>query len=364
MRIPGAYSKDKIPYFLRHFAPHANIHRLHEVNVDELWARGKRLILLDVDNTLLPWRSMDLPQETLDWVKHAEEKGFALCVISNTRHPERLKALCESLGIDFVLARMKPSRQMFVKAMSRHKAGPTETVMIGDQLLTDVLGANRAGIDAIWVTPMSNVEFAGTRINRVIEAVIGRFLFRYFQPSVPYGVPADKPGLFKHQVVTEFLKFAVIGVTSTIIDIGIHFYLMYIAPYGETSLREHVGQSVLGIFNPGSPMTEKAITDAAYAPLKILPVLLAIFNGYFWNSRWTFRVAERKIQFNLVAKFYVVALTAMLVNLGVSTTVMHMVHIGEKRDFAIASFCGLVVAALVNFIGQRQWTFHGVQKRS
>jgi uncharacterized protein len=363
MRIPGAYTRDKIPHFLRQFAPIANLHRLYEVDLDDLWKKGKRLILMDVDNTLLPWKSVDIPPESRAWVEKAQAIGFSMCIVSNTRHPERLKKLCESLKVDYVLARMKPSRQMFTMAMARHKSTPQATVMIGDQLMTDILGANRAGIDAIWVTPMSDLEFAGTKLNRMVEFLIGKFLFRYFQPSVAYGVKAEKAGLFKHQVVGEFAKFAVIGGLSTMIDIGIHYLLMFQVRVGDRLLSEIVGARVLDIFNPAAPHTPDTFSDAAYAPLKIVPVLLAIFNGYFWNSRWTFRLAEKRIQGRLVAKFYIVALFAMVVNLVVSTTVKHMAHVPPEQGFAMASAAGLVVAAFVNFFGQREWTFRDEKRR-
>ncbi|MFX8828789.1 HAD-IA family hydrolase, partial [Acinetobacter baumannii] len=92
-----------------------------------------------------------MPPETLTWISRAKSMDFSLCVLSNTRKPDRLVKLCGQMGLEFIRDRFKPSPRMFLLALERHKLSAEQAVMIGDQLMTDVLGANRAGIDAIWV---------------------------------------------------------------------------------------------------------------------------------------------------------------------------------------------------------------------
>src|SRR5438132_1684957 len=142
---------------------------LHAIDLPELWKTGKRLLLLDVDNTLVKWREESFSQPVLDWITHAKELGFDICLISNTNHLDRLERLKTALGVESVRGRFKPSRAMFRLAMIKYKRKPEETVMVGDQLMTDILGANRAGIEAIWVRKMEGQEFSGTKINRRME---------------------------------------------------------------------------------------------------------------------------------------------------------------------------------------------------
>ena len=131
---------------------------------------GKRLILLDVDNTLVQWKTEEFSPEVVAWVERAKAMGFGLCIISNTHRLDRLERLRTSLGVETVRGRFKPSRAMFRLALIKFGRRADEAVMVGDQMMTDVLGANRAGIDAIWVRKMEGKEFGGTRINRLIEA--------------------------------------------------------------------------------------------------------------------------------------------------------------------------------------------------
>lgn len=254
---------------------------------------------------------------------------------------------------------------MYRKALALHKATEQEAVMIGDQLLTDIFGANRCGIDALWVHPMTRTEFVGTKVfNRTVEHFLGKFMYRYFQPTTIYGVQPQGTGLFKHQIVNEFVKFAIIGATSTCIDFGLNYLLLFKASIGGVPLYEIVGKQVLAILSPDSPLTADALQNAAFAPLKVLPVLIAIFNGYYWNSKWTFKVAAKGLQKKLIIKFYIVALCAMLVNIAVSTLVTNLLHDPSTKSWGIASVSGMLVAAIANFAGQRAWTFKGERKRN
>jgi len=361
---PGQYAREAMPQGLRRFAPLSAHASLLDLDLEMYRSHGKRVLLLDMDNTVVPWRTHEVPDEVREFLRRAQDLGYKICAVSNTSRMDRLREICGDLGIEHVRARNKPSRRMFVQALRLFQAEPHEALMVGDQLMTDVLGANRAGIDAIWVAPMSKKEFIGTKVNRMVESVVGKFLYRYFQPSVAFGVAPKREGLFKHQVVKEFLKFGIVGATSTALDWGLHYLLMYKATWSGQLLSEVVGAWMLGMVNPGAVATEKALSDAAYAPLKILPVLIAIFNGYYWNSKWTFRVAERTLQAKLISRFYIVALAAMVVNLVVSTSVKIAVHGSAQKAFWVASFVGMIVAAFVNFIGQRQWTFRDTKRLS
>lgn len=355
----GEFERARVPLALQRFCPHEALTGLAAVDLEALWRRGKRVLLLDVDNTLVPWRDHHVGDAERGWVDQAKTLGFRLCAVSNTHRPERLKALCEDLGIDYVRAKPKPSRMMFQMALRKYGVEPREAVMVGDQLLTDILGANRSGIDAIWVKPLAKKEFVGTKVfNRTVEMVLGRLLYRYFQPQVVYGDAQQSEGLFKHQIVKEFVKFAIVGGTSTLIDLGLHYWLMFRVRVGDTLLSDQVGAWALGVMGRMSEgATREMLVDAAYAPLKIGPVLIAIFNGYFWNSRWTFRHSSRAKRKGLIVKFYVVALVAMLVNLVVSTATAHALHLTAEKSWGIASVAGMIVAAFVNFTGQRMWTF-------
>lgn len=122
---------------------------------------------------------MKFPDETLGWIQRCKHAGLKLCIVSNTRNKPRLKHLSDKLGIAHASGRMKPSREAFHDAIRITGVPATETVMVGDQLFTDVWGANRLGIPTIWVQPMAKREFFGTKFSRLAERAIVRLLRRH-----------------------------------------------------------------------------------------------------------------------------------------------------------------------------------------
>lgn len=179
----GRFDRTKIPGFFRTFAPVHTIEVLHDLDLAELWRIGKRLLLLDVDNTLVAWKTESFSDPVLAWVAEAKAMGFDLCIISNTRRVIRLARLAQMLQVETVKGKFKPSSEMYHLALAKFNRKPEEALMVGDQLMTDILGANRAGIESVWVRKMNGPEFVGTKVNRFIEARIAKRLFRHIEPS-------------------------------------------------------------------------------------------------------------------------------------------------------------------------------------
>jgi len=157
----------------RRFCPHG----VTDVSVDDLRKSGIEAVILDLDNTLVEWQRHDVSTGVNQWLAALKESGMKLCLLSNTRFGRRLKKMSEELGIPYVRQAMKPSKKGFHAAMELMGADPSKTVMIGDQMFTDVWGANRSGIFSIMVPPMAHREFFGTKISRMAE----RVLLSYFR---------------------------------------------------------------------------------------------------------------------------------------------------------------------------------------
>ena len=113
-----------------------------------------RLLLCDLDYTLAP-RSTPRPDETLrDWIRSCRENGITVMILSNNRSKERVETFCGELGIRYVGHAGKPAVRGYREAMSLAGEAPEHTAMLGDKLLTDVLGARRSGITALMVEPL------------------------------------------------------------------------------------------------------------------------------------------------------------------------------------------------------------------
>lgn len=353
----GQFERHRVPVAFQRFCPQAALDSLYDVDLEQLWKEGKRLLLLDVDNTLLPWKSTDIPEQTFGWISSAKELGFDICILSNTRHPDRLKGLCERLEVDFLRDKFKPNPRVYHMALEKFGREPDEAIMVGDQLLTDIWGANRAGIDAIWVKPMSKKEFVGTRhVSRRIEWMVGQVLHGYLVEH-PLG---DQPrsGLFRQKVAAQAIKFALVGGLVTIIDLGLHRFLMFGVrmPTGEL-LREDVGRWAIQTFSPGTVVTPDSLSGAAYGPLKVPPVILAIVASFVLNRWFTFEPNTDRSKIKQFLQFVTIAAIGGLISLIVGSTVNALAKGSLDQQWVGGSLAGMVAGFIWNFNGQRLWTF-------
>ncbi len=152
--------------------PDEHVGCVAEVDVAILKQDGFDTLLLDLDNTLLPWSSSQLPEPSRKWIEGAKRLGMKICIVSNTHNPARLRAIADQLGIESIHRALKPFRTGFAKALRILGSVPGAAVVIGDQLLTDIAGGNRAGMRTILVEPMDSREFVGTKISRLVERLV------------------------------------------------------------------------------------------------------------------------------------------------------------------------------------------------
>ncbi len=177
---------------LERLCPDEIVPRLEHIDQQVLLERGIRGLLIDVDNTLVNWRGHRIPKQRVAWLNAAKDH-FAICLLSNSITARRLRHLGKVLALPYV-ARWgwgrKPFSGGYREAFKLIGVPPSQTAMIGDQLLTDVFGGNRLGMHTILVHTVSDSEFFITRINRWIEAIIrARLIRRGLWPPVTYHEP-------------------------------------------------------------------------------------------------------------------------------------------------------------------------------
>ena len=135
-----------------------------QIEGQELARRGIRLLLCDLDYTLAP-KSQREPDETVRrWIGQMRQAGVEVMILSNNRSPARVEQFCRELGITYEGHAKKPRTVGFRRAMARCGVTPKETAMLGDKLLTDMLGANRSGILALMVEPRGGAKGAWNKV--------------------------------------------------------------------------------------------------------------------------------------------------------------------------------------------------------
>ena len=135
-----------------------------------LAARGIKLLLCDLDYTLAP-KSQREPDETVRrWIASLREAGVEVMILSNNRSPARVEQFCRELGISYEGHAKKPGTAGFRRAMARRGVTAAETAMLGDKLLTDMLGANRSGVLALMVEPRGGAVGLWNRVLHALQA--------------------------------------------------------------------------------------------------------------------------------------------------------------------------------------------------
>ena len=128
---------------------------IYQLRPEELRAAGIRLVLADLDNTLVPYEE-SLPSPALRrWKDELEQAGISLFVVSNSRKSRRCPDFCAALGIPCVSHAGKPGTGGFQRALEQTGVPAGAAVMVGDQIFTDIWGANRAGVAAVLVKPIA-----------------------------------------------------------------------------------------------------------------------------------------------------------------------------------------------------------------
>lgn len=151
------------------------INTLYDLNFDVLKQHGIRGIIFDLDNTIIPWDSVELCQDIRLWLNQLSGQGFKLCLVSNNGK-KRVRQIAAQCNAPFIARALKPSRTGFREAVKTMGLTPAEVAVVGDQLFTDILGGNRLGLFTIWVKPLASREFIGTKITRQLEKLAVRLL--------------------------------------------------------------------------------------------------------------------------------------------------------------------------------------------
>lgn len=142
--------------------------RVQDISLAMLQAWGVEGIALDLDNTIVPWHTSDIAPGVIEWVERVRGAGVKFCLLTNNYAPH-VRLVAGALSMPTVRGALKPLRGGFLAVQRELGTAASRTLVIGDQLFTDVLGAKAAGMRAIVVTPISRREFVTTKLLRAFE---------------------------------------------------------------------------------------------------------------------------------------------------------------------------------------------------
>ncbi|MFP4588805.1 MAG: YqeG family HAD IIIA-type phosphatase [Candidatus Acetothermia bacterium] len=155
--------------FFASLFPDQEADSIFDINYERFAHQGKKGLIFDLDNTLGAWQRDHLDEEVMNLLDEVRELDLKVGILSNGRG-KNIRSLLEELPYPVIFNASKPRRQGYREMLKRLGLKPDEVVMIGDQLLTDILGANRMNMHSILVRPLDpGYEYQLIKLNRLLE---------------------------------------------------------------------------------------------------------------------------------------------------------------------------------------------------
>lgn len=151
------------------FYPKEEYCSTYEIPYEEFYNKGYRAVIFDIDNTLVP-HGAPADERAKKLCRNLKELGFQVCLLSNNRE-KRVKSFAEALEVSYICSAGKPLKRGYLRAAELLDVKKEEVLFIGDQVITDIIGANRVGFYSILVAPINRKEQIQIVFKRFIEDI-------------------------------------------------------------------------------------------------------------------------------------------------------------------------------------------------
>ena len=156
--------------FMNKLFPKLHKKDIYDIDYKDLYSRGFRAILFDIDNTLTTHGSK-ADRSNINFFKSLRDIGFKTCLISNNKE-KRVSPFAKMVSSPYIYKANKPSKKGYLKAINILNVTKEQTLFVGDQIFTDIWGANNAGIYSILVNPISPKEEIQIVLKRYLERIV------------------------------------------------------------------------------------------------------------------------------------------------------------------------------------------------
>lgn len=157
------------------FVPDMYQKSIYTIDYEKLKKRGIKCLIFDLENTIAPYNLKKPNKKIKDLFEELKDMKFKVIIISN-EIKSRVEPFKDNLGVDSAYLSMKPLKRKYKKIQRLYNYKDTQIACIGDQLVTDIFGANRMGFTSILVNPISTNEFVTTKLSRMFENFIIKYL--------------------------------------------------------------------------------------------------------------------------------------------------------------------------------------------
>ncbi len=162
----------------KRFMPKEFVNSVYDVTPEKLHALGIKGIITDLDNTLVEWDRADATPELMAWLKLIQDSGIQVIIVSNNKEA-RVKHFADPLGIQYIFQARKPLRNAFKRGLKMLNLPSEQVLMLGDQMMTDMLGGNALHLYTILVKPVAQSDGFVTKLNRRLERRVFNYLRKH-----------------------------------------------------------------------------------------------------------------------------------------------------------------------------------------
>jgi len=173
------------------FKPTWMVESIYNITPAELNHFGIKMVLTDLDNTLIAWNNPEATEETIEWMAWMKEEGIEVVIISNNSD-SRVRNVAKILETNFISNALKPTRHGFKKVFSKKNYAKDEILMVGDQIMTDIVGANFSGLQSVLVKPIMDSDAWNTKVNRFLELRIMKYVLKN-NPNLKWSRSLNEP---------------------------------------------------------------------------------------------------------------------------------------------------------------------------
>ncbi len=148
---------------MENFIPDIYQKSIYHIDYDKLLDDGIKCLLLDLDNTCVPYKDKEPNKKLMELFETLKDMGFKLIIFSNAPK-KRIAPFKKKLNVDSLARARKPLKKNFLKVIKMFNYELSDVAIVGDQLYKDILGGNKIGIKTILVNPMSKDDMILTKI--------------------------------------------------------------------------------------------------------------------------------------------------------------------------------------------------------
>ena len=151
--------------------PNEYFNSVKEISIELLNKNNIKGLILDVDNTLINLERV-MPAGVLEWAQDLKRNGIKICILSNSNNIKKVEEVAKIIDVPYIFFGKKPFKAGFLRAKGILKLNSNNIAVVGDQIFTDIIGANRCNMFSILVKPIEEKDYLITRIKGPVEKII------------------------------------------------------------------------------------------------------------------------------------------------------------------------------------------------